>query len=110
MIKHLTASATVCIDTDADLDKAIRVADNAKTSRYAPCNTMETLLVSRDIAAAVLPPVASIYRGKGRGAARLRGHGRDACPRPFLDRWPAAARRRRCRARTSSVSIVLQVP
>jgi glutamate-5-semialdehyde dehydrogenase len=65
MIKHLDGICHVYIDTDADLDKAIRVADNAKTQRYAPCNTMETLLVSRDIAAAVLPPLASIYQEKG---------------------------------------------
>ncbi len=65
MIKHLDGICHVYIDTDADLGKAIRVADNAKTQRYAPCNTMETLLVSRDIAAAVLPPLARIYQEKG---------------------------------------------
>src|SRR5690606_37736438 len=65
----------VYIDVAADLDKAIRVADNAKTQRYAPCNAMETLLVHAAIAERVLPPLAAIYREKGvelRGCERTR--------------------------------------
>jgi len=70
MIKHLDGVCHVYIDDRADLDKAIRVADNAKTQRYATCNTMETLLVNEAIAARVLPPLARIYRDKG---VELRG-------------------------------------
>ncbi|BDB25421.1 glutamate-5-semialdehyde dehydrogenase [Cupriavidus sp. P-10] len=65
MIKHLDGICHVYIDAAADLDKAVRVCDNAKTQRYAPCNTMETLLVSRDIAATALPPLCRIYQEKG---------------------------------------------
>ncbi|MCQ4273005.1 glutamate-5-semialdehyde dehydrogenase [Pseudomonas kuykendallii] len=65
VIKHLDGVCHVYIDVAADLDKAIRVADNAKTQRYSPCNAMETLLVHADIAARVLPPLAAIYRDKG---------------------------------------------
>ncbi|SOZ36003.1 glutamate-5-semialdehyde dehydrogenase [Cupriavidus neocaledonicus] len=65
MIKHLDGICHVYIDAAADLDKAVRVCDNAKTQRYAPCNTMETLLVSADIAAAALPPLCRIYQQKG---------------------------------------------
>ncbi|KAI3598881.1 Gamma-glutamyl phosphate reductase [Cupriavidus necator H850] len=65
MIKHLDGICHVYIDAAADLDKAVRVCDNAKTQRYAPCNTMETLLVSQDIAAAALPPLCRIYQEKG---------------------------------------------
>ncbi|WP_296227464.1 glutamate-5-semialdehyde dehydrogenase [Ralstonia sp. UBA689] len=65
MIKHLDGICHVYIDADADIEKAVRVCDNAKTQRYAPCNTMETLLVSRDIAARVLPPLVKIYQDKG---------------------------------------------
>ncbi|MBP0637879.1 glutamate-5-semialdehyde dehydrogenase [Cupriavidus sp. AcVe19-6a] len=65
MIKHLDGICHVYIDAAADLDRAVRVCDNAKTQRYAPCNTMETLLVSRDIAAAALPPLCRIYQEKG---------------------------------------------
>jgi len=49
---------------------AVRIADNAKTQRYSPCNTMETLLVHAGIAARVLPPLAKIYFDKG---VELRG-------------------------------------
>ncbi|CAJ0805527.1 glutamate-5-semialdehyde dehydrogenase [Ralstonia holmesii] len=65
MIKHLDGVCHVYIDADADIEKAVRVCDNAKTQRYAPCNTMETLLVSRDVAARALPPLAKIYQDKG---------------------------------------------
>jgi glutamate-5-semialdehyde dehydrogenase len=64
MIKHLDGICHVYIDADADIEKAVRVCDNAKTQRYAPCNTMETLLVSRDVAARALPPLAKIYQDK----------------------------------------------
>ncbi|WP_120994180.1 glutamate-5-semialdehyde dehydrogenase [Stutzerimonas urumqiensis] len=75
VIKHLDGVCHVYIDAAADLDKAIRVADNAKTQRYSPCNAMETLLVHADIAPRVLPPLAAIYRDKGvelRGCSRTR--------------------------------------
>jgi glutamate-5-semialdehyde dehydrogenase len=78
VIKHLDGICHVYIDVAADLDKAIRVADNAKTQRYAPCNTMETLLVHAGIADRVLPPLAAIYRDKG---VELRG---DAATRSLL--------------------------
>ncbi|MBG6514518.1 glutamate-5-semialdehyde dehydrogenase [Pseudomonas aeruginosa] len=78
VIKHLDGICHVYIDVAADLDKAIRVADNAKTQRYAPCNTMETLLVHAGIAERVLPPLATIYREKG---VELRG---DAATRALL--------------------------
>ena len=49
VIKHLDGVCHVYIDEQADLDKALRVADNAKTQRYGTCNTMETLLVHRPL-------------------------------------------------------------
>ena len=65
MIKHLDGVCHVYIDDKADLDKAVRVADNAKTQRLGTCNTMETLLVARGIADRVLPKLAKIYQDKG---------------------------------------------
>jgi glutamate-5-semialdehyde dehydrogenase len=65
MIKHLDGVCHVYIDDRADIDKALRIADNAKTQRLGTCNTMETLLVARGIAQAVLPPLAKIYGEKG---------------------------------------------
>lgn len=75
VIKHLDGVCHVYIDASADLDKAVAIADNAKTQRYSPCNTMETLLVHADIAGQVLPRVAAIYRDKNvemRGCPRTR--------------------------------------
>ena len=65
MIKHLDGVCHVYIDERADPDKAIGIADNAKTQRYGTCNTMETLLVHAGIAAKVLPRLAKIYLDKG---------------------------------------------
>ena len=65
VIKHLHGVCHTYIDDQADLDKAIRVAVNAKTQRYGTCNTMETLLVAKGIAARVLPPLAEQYRAAG---------------------------------------------
>jgi len=70
VIKHLDGICHVYIDDDADLEKAIRIADNAKTHRYGVCNAMETLLVAQSVAAAVLPKLAKIYSDKG---VELRG-------------------------------------
>ena len=65
MIKHLHGVCHVYIDDKADVEKAIRIADNAKTQRLGTCNTMETLLVARGIAAEILPHLAKIYASKG---------------------------------------------
>ena len=70
MIKHLHGVCHVYIDERADVDKAVRIADNAKTQRYGTCNTMETLLVHEAIAPRVLPQLARIYLDKG---VELRG-------------------------------------
>ncbi len=65
VIRHLDGICHVYVDERADLAKAVAIADNAKTQRYGTCNTMETLLVARAIAAKVLPKVARIYAKKG---------------------------------------------
>lgn len=65
VIKHLHGVCHVYVDSKADKDMAISIADNAKTQRYGTCNTMETLLVSGDIASTVLPELAAIYGKKG---------------------------------------------
>ena len=70
VIKHLHGICHTYIDADADLEKAVKVAFNAKTQRYGTCNTMETLLVSAAIAEDVLPPLADKYREAG---VELRG-------------------------------------
>jgi glutamate-5-semialdehyde dehydrogenase len=64
MIKHLDGICHVYIDSRADIAKALAIAMNAKTHRYGTCNTMETLLVARDIAPTVLPQLAQLYQAK----------------------------------------------
>ncbi|MYM90404.1 glutamate-5-semialdehyde dehydrogenase [Rugamonas sp. FT82W] len=64
MIKHLDGICHVYIDAKADMKKALDIAFNAKCHRYGTCNTMETLLVARAIAPAVLPELAKLYATK----------------------------------------------
>jgi glutamate-5-semialdehyde dehydrogenase len=75
VIKHLDGICHVYIDDRADLEKAFRVALNAKTQRYGTCNTMETLLVAQGVAEQILPRLAAAYREKDvelRGCERTR--------------------------------------
>ncbi len=65
VIKHLHGVCHVYIDDKADLDKAVKVAFNAKTQRYGTCNTMETLLVARAVADKALPVLGRMYQEKG---------------------------------------------
>jgi glutamate-5-semialdehyde dehydrogenase len=74
VIKHLDGVCHVFVDAAADVDMAVRIADNAKTQRYSPCNTMETLLVHAAIAPRVLPKLCEIYVAKG---VELRGDKRS---------------------------------
>ncbi|ALG67199.1 glutamate-5-semialdehyde dehydrogenase [Beggiatoa leptomitoformis] len=70
VIKHLDGICHVYIDDEADIDKAVAIAYNAKTHRYGTCNTMETLLVAERIAQRVLPLLAEKYLASG---VELRG-------------------------------------
>jgi len=70
VIKHLHGICHVYIDDKADLDKAVKIAFNAKTHRYGVCNAMETLLVARAVADRVLPVLGKMYQEKG---VELRG-------------------------------------
>ena len=75
VIKHLHGVCHTYIDDQADIDKATRVAFNAKTQRFGTCNTMETLLVAEGIAERVLPLLGQMYRDAGvelRGCERSR--------------------------------------
>jgi glutamate-5-semialdehyde dehydrogenase len=76
MIKHLDGICHTYIDAEADISMAIRVCDNAKTQRYAPCNAMETLLVNQIIAPQVLPALCKIYQDKS-VELRVDGQTRD---------------------------------
>jgi glutamate-5-semialdehyde dehydrogenase len=70
VIKHLDGNCHVYIDDKADIEKAIKIAVNAKTHRYGTCNTMETLLIAKSIASSVLPALVEAYQEAG---VELRG-------------------------------------
>ena len=75
VIKHLHGVCHTYIDDQADIDKAVKVAFNAKTQRYGTCNTMETLLVAEGVAERVLTLLGRMYRDAGvelRGCERSR--------------------------------------
>ncbi|MDO5055128.1 glutamate-5-semialdehyde dehydrogenase [Pasteurella oralis] len=52
------------VEQSADLDKALPLIENAKTQRPSTCNTLETLLVQRHIAAQFLPKLAAHLAAK----------------------------------------------
>ena len=64
VIKHLDGNCHVYIDDQADLKKALAIADNAKTHRYGVCNAMESLLIAEPVADRILPELAKIYSEK----------------------------------------------
>jgi glutamate-5-semialdehyde dehydrogenase len=65
VIKHLDGNCHVYVDAQTDIAMAVKVADNAKTQKYSPCNAIESLLVAQDVAAEFLPKIAAVYAAKG---------------------------------------------
>ena len=65
VIKHLDGICHVYIDSQANVQKAIDIAYNAKARRYGICGAMETLLVKQSIARQVLPELFKQYQVKG---------------------------------------------
>ncbi|HPN33712.1 MAG TPA: glutamate-5-semialdehyde dehydrogenase [bacterium] len=73
VIKHYKGICHLYVDKDADLDMALRLLVDGKTSRPGVCNALETLLVHAEAAAAFLPRAHEILKRKN---VELRG-----CPR-----------------------------
>ncbi len=65
VIKHLDGNCHLYIDDAADIEKAVVVAVNAKTSRYGTCCTLESMLVAESVAAEFLPKIAKEYLAHG---------------------------------------------
>src|SRR5687768_16859134 len=65
VIKHLDGNCHVYVDDPADIAMAVKVADNAKTQKYSPCNAIEGLLVARGIAKEFLPQIGAVFAAKG---------------------------------------------
>jgi glutamate-5-semialdehyde dehydrogenase len=65
VIKHLDGNCHTYVDDPCDVAMAVKVADNAKTQKYSPCNASEGLLVAQGVAAEFLPLIGNIYAEKG---------------------------------------------
>jgi len=65
VIKHLDGNCHTYVDDPCDIAMAVKVADNAKTQKYSPCNASEGLLVARGVAAEFLPQIGAVYAAKG---------------------------------------------
>jgi len=65
VIKHLDGNCHVYVDSEADIDKALRIVENSKTQRLGTCNTAESLLIARSVAKEMLPKIATMLIGKG---------------------------------------------
>jgi glutamate-5-semialdehyde dehydrogenase len=65
VIKHLDGNCHVYVDDPCDIAMAVKVADNAKTQKYSPCNAIEGLLVARGVANDFLPRIGAVFAAKG---------------------------------------------
>ncbi len=65
VIKHLDGNCHVYVDDNADFNKAMRILENSKTQRLGTCNTAESLLIARSVAAAMLPKLADMLTSHG---------------------------------------------
>jgi glutamate-5-semialdehyde dehydrogenase len=65
VIKHLDGNCHTYVDDPCDLAMAVKVADNAKTQKYSPCNASEGLLVARGVAREFLPKIGAVFAAKG---------------------------------------------
>jgi glutamate-5-semialdehyde dehydrogenase len=95
VIKHLDGNCHVYVDESADAAMALRIVENAKTQRYGTCNTTESLLVARAVAAAQLPAIAAMLSSKGveiRGCAetqKLVPNAKAACEEDYYTEFLA---------------------
>ena len=65
VVKHDKGQCHTYIDEDANIEKAIAIAINAKVQRPGVCNAMETLLIDRAIADEVLPLLKEAFDKEG---------------------------------------------
>lgn len=70
VIKHYKGVCHIFVDQSADFDKAEQIIVNSKTQRPGVCNSLETLLIHRDVAAEFIPKIAATLSALG---VELRG-------------------------------------
>ncbi len=64
IIETGTGICHIYVDKAADLDMALNIVDNAKTSRPSVCNAAEVCLVHREVASAFLPRLWERFRDR----------------------------------------------
>ena len=75
VVKHDKGLCHTYIDEDADFEKALAIAINAKCRRTGICGALETLLIDESIALEILPSIKEAYDAQGteiRGCERTR--------------------------------------
>ncbi|MFZ2655837.1 MAG: glutamate-5-semialdehyde dehydrogenase [Victivallales bacterium] len=65
VIKHYKGICHVYVDSEADIDMALKIVENAKCQRPGVCNAAETLLIHKSIAAKFAPKMAAILKKRG---------------------------------------------
>ena len=70
VLKHYKGVCHLFVDAECDIDKAVKIIANAKCSRPAVCNALETLLIDRNILEKFAPVIAAELQGRG---VELRG-------------------------------------
>ena len=65
VLGHAEGVCHIFVDRSADPDLALRVIDDAKTDYPAACNAVETVLLDREIAPALLPRLTAHLAGRG---------------------------------------------
>lgn len=91
VIKHYKGVCHIFVDQSADFDKAEQIIVNSKTQRPGVCNSLETLLIHRDVAAEFIPRIAATLTSFGvelRGDAAFCGYAPGAKPATEED-WHA---------------------
>jgi len=90
VIKHLHGVCHVYIHSQADRNKAIDIAFNAKTHRYGVCNAMETLLVDEAVASSIIPELFERYIKEGvelRGCEKTRAIASSVVKKASAEDW-----------------------
>ncbi|MCC5847355.1 MAG: glutamate-5-semialdehyde dehydrogenase [Verrucomicrobia bacterium] len=88
VIKHYKGVCHIFVDKSADLAKAVEIIDNAKTQRPGVCNSVETVLVHKNVAEEFLPMMANRLIAKNvviRGCETTRRHIPEAEPATEAD-------------------------
>ncbi|MFM1866450.1 MAG: Gamma-glutamyl phosphate reductase [Pseudomonadota bacterium] len=83
VIKHLDGNCHIFVDEFASMPMALKIVENAKTQRYGTCNTLESLIVHKNIASLFLPKIAKIFK---KHCVEMRGCTETLSILPFINK------------------------